>query len=173
METINVQYKITPADYRAAAYYGLLARNRRIILFAGSFAVMALFYAILGQLGVISVGPWVYAVGIAYVVWAALMALNMERGIRTYMKSKDCLIGVPYYFTFAGERIRFHIPAQNVRRELSVKKLTVFELRSVFLLYENAQQAYIVPKSAFTPDHISQMRAAFRKMIPDSFRSKY
>ena len=87
MEPISVQYRITAGDYRAAAYYGLALRNRRIILFAGSFAVLAVIYGFLGKLGILTVGAWVYAVGIAYILWALLMAANIERGIRAYMKT--------------------------------------------------------------------------------------
>ena len=173
METIQAQYQFTVGDFRMASYYGLFLRNRRGLLLAGGIAALAILYYALGALGYLPATPLLSLIGILYIAWILFLMALTERGIRRYLQSPGCMIGKDYRFTFAGDRIRLHIPSQNIRRELPVRKLTVFELHALFLLYVDAQQVYIIPKSAFTEDQVVAMRGAFRKMIPERCSSRF
>ena len=170
---ITAEYSITVGDYRRACYYGLVTRNRRSLRFTVLIMGLFLVYAILMAAGFLPFHPVMYLIGAFYVVWLLLLTGSVERGIYQYKNSPDSLIGVRYRFTGEEYRILIEIPDRNFRHILTIKKITAFELSTIFLLYVDAQQVFIVPKRAFTDGQLAVLRRRFRTVIPDRFVSRY
>ena len=172
-ENFSIQYSISAGDYRAASYYGLVMRNRRSLKITALFFGLFVVYAILTAVGFLPLHPMLKLLGFFYLLWLLFLIGSVEKGIFSYRNSKDSLIGEKYRLTKQGYHLQIELPAKNFRYSTAIKKITAFELRSIFLLYVDAQQVFIVPKRAFTAEQLAGFRESLRSIIPDWFVSRY
>ncbi len=170
---ITAEYTITVGDYRRASYYGLVTRNRKALRFTVLIMGLFILYAILMAVGYLPFHPMMYLIGILYIVWLLVLTGGVEQSILRYRRSPDTLIGTRYRFTGEEYHILIEIPDRSFRHTLVIKKITAFELSSLFLLYVDAQQLFIVPKRAFTEEELLTLRRRFRAVIPERFVSRY
>ncbi|MBQ7534228.1 MAG: YcxB family protein, partial [Stomatobaculum sp.] len=125
-------------------------------------------------IGIIVLHPIILFVAAAYLIWVLIILGQEEIRIRSYVRSKDCLIGLKNTFFMEGNRIRIQIPDKNITANLTVNRLAVaFEISALFLLYTTAQQVYLVPKRAFTEDQLRKIRSTLAKQIPGRFSTRF
>lgn len=171
---VKAEYVLNIHDFRRATYYGLfvryiLALRIMVLVVAGSVA-----YAVAGYLGFISVSPLIFFIAVAYLVWAALIFGKAERNMRSYMKSRQSLLGCAYEIELTKTRIRLRIPERDLDVAFSVSELyCVFEISSLFLIYVSAEQVYIVPKRAFSDEDAEAIRKNFSAKLDKRFRTRF
>ena len=113
-------------------------------------------------------------VAAAYLVWVLIMLAQEELRIRSYVRSKDCLIGLQSQFFMEGNRIRIRIPKKNITADLTVNRLVcAIELSRIFLLYSTPENVYLVPKRVLTEAELRTIRSTLRKQLPGRFTSRY
>ena len=163
MQTIHVNYSITVSDFRKATYYGLFLRHRRALQIMFLVLGVSILYAIGGALGLGTVNYLVF-----------FLALGAEKGIRQYLASPHNTLGCDYDVTIDAHRIRICIPSRKGDSSFLITKLAcVYELSSMYLLYVNTQEVYLLPKRALTAEQVSELRALLqtRKKAKPTSRS--
>ena len=147
MQTIHVNYSITVSDFRKATYYGLFLRHRRALQIMFLVLGVSILYAIGGALGLGTVNYLVFFLALAYLIWGIFLFAGAEKGIRQYLASPPNTLGCDYDVTIDAHRIRICIPSHKGDSSFLITKLAcVYELSSMYLLYVNTQEVYLLPK---------------------------
>ena len=153
MQTIHVNYSITVSDFRKATYYGLFLRHRRALQIMFLVLGVSILYAIGGALGLGTVNYLVFFLALAYLIWGIFLFAGAEKGIRQYLASPHNTLGCDYDVTIDAHRIRICIPSHKGDSSFLITKLAcVYELSSMYLLYVNTQEVYLLPKRALTAE---------------------
>ena len=174
MEKISKEYRVTLGDYRLASYYALAVRNRVAFRIALGALCFGLCYLAAAAFGVLLLHPVILFVAAAYLVWVLIMLGQEEVRIRSYVRSKDCLIGYQSQFTREGNRIRIRIPEKNITADLTVNRLVcAIELSRIFLLYSTPENVYLVPRRVFTEAELRSVRGTLRKQLPGRFTTRF
>ena len=174
MQTIHVNYSITVSDFRKATYYGLFLRHRRALQIMFLVLGVSILYAIGGALGLGTVNYLVFFLALAYLIWGIFLFAGAEKGIRQYLASPHSTLGCDYDVTIDAHRIRICIPSHKDDSSFLITKLAcVYELSSMYLLYVNTQEVYLLPKRALTAEQVSELRALLqtRKKAKPTSRS--
>ena len=174
MQTIHVNYSITVSDFRKATYYGLFLRHRRALQIMFLVLGVSILYAIGGALGLGTVNYLVFFLALAYLIWGIFLFAGAEKGIRQYLASPHNTLGCDYDVTIDAHRIRICIPSHKGDSSFLITKLAcVYELSSMYLLYVNTQEVYLLPKRALTAEQVSELRALLqtRKKAKPTSRS--
>ena len=174
MEKISKEFRITLGDFRQASYYALAIRNRVAFRIAAGALCFGICYLAVSAIGITVLHPVILFVAAAYLVWVLIMLGQEEVRIRSYVRSKDCLIGYQSQFTMEGNRIRIRIPEKNITADLTVNRLVyAIELSALFLLYTTAENVYLVPRRVFTEAELRTIRGTLRKQLPGRFTTRY
>lgn len=174
MREIEIDYTVTLTDFRRASYYGLFLRYKKplLIMFLAVFG--GILYAVAGFSGAGAVNYLVLFIAAAYLVWGLVIFSGAEKNIRKYLRSPDNLIGCEYHLIFDRNRIRITVPEREISENYAVSKLAcVFELSSMFLVYPNVQETYIIPVRAMSNEQRTEMRNCFRSVLKDRFGSRF
>ena len=148
MQTIHVNYSITVSDFRKATYYGLFLRHRRALQIMFLVLGVSILYAIGGALGLGTVNYLVFFLALAYLIWGIFLFAGAEKGIRQYLASPHNTLGCDYDVTIDAHHIRVCIPSRKGDSSFFITKLAcVYELSSMYLLYVNTQEVYLLPKA--------------------------
>jgi len=174
MEKINVEYQITVRDFREATYYGLFLRHRKALRIMCVVVIVGVLYGIAGAMGVGEINPLVLFLTAAYLIWGLVLFAGAEKGIRGYLRTKDSLIGCTYRMELETHRIRLEVPERKIRFSTQINQLAcVFEISSLFLIYANLQDVFILPKRALTEDQRRALQINFREKLGDNFGSRF
>ena len=174
MNRIKAEYTVTLGDFRRATYYALAIRSRTAFLIAAAFLLAGLCLLGATAAGLASTSPLFLFITAASFVWFLMTFARAEGSIRTYLRSDGCLIGRKTLFTMEGNRIGIEIPEKRISAKLQANRLGVaFEISTVFLLYTNASQVYIVPRRAFTEEELRQIRKMLKEQLPGRFSSRF
>ena len=174
MEKICVEYQVTVSDFRRATYYGLFLRHRRALRIMFAVLIVAVVYAIAGAAGVGTINPLVLFLAMAYLIWGIMLFAGAEKGIRSYLRTKDSLVGCTYRAELESHRIRLEVPERNIHFATPVNKLAcVFEMSSLFLVYTTLQDVYILPTRCFHEQQRQALRTNFREKLGDNFGSRF
>ncbi len=174
MEKISKEFRITLGDFRQASYYALAVRNRVAFRIAAGALCFGVCYLVISAIGITVLHPVILFVAAAYLVWVLIMLAQEELHIRSYVRSKDCLIGLQSQFFMEGNRIRIRIPEKNITADLTVNRLVcAIELSRIFLLYSTPENVYLVPKRVLSEAELRSIRSTLRKQLPGRFTSRY
>ncbi len=174
MQTIHVNYSITVSDFRKATYYGLFLRHRRALQIMFLVLGVSILYAIGGALGLGTVNYLVFFLALAYLIWGIFLFAGAEKGIRQYLASPHNTLGCDYDVTIDAHHIRVCIPSHKGDSSFLITKLAcVYELSSMYLLYVNTQEVYLLPKRALTAEQVSELRALLRETIGERFGTRF
>ena len=84
------------------------------------------------------------------------------------------MLGCDYDVTIDAHRIRICIPSHKGDSSFLITKLAcVYELSSMYLLYVNTQEVYLLPKRALTAEQVSELRALLRETIGKRFGTRF
>ena len=174
MEKISREYRVSLGDFRMASYYALAVRNKVAFRIAIGALCFGLCYLAAAAFGILLLHPVILFVAAAYLVWVLIMLAQEELHIRSYVRSKDCLIGLQSQFFMEGNRIRIRIPKKNITADLTVNRLVcAIELSRIFLLYSTPENVYLVPKRVLSEAELRSIRSTLRKQLPGRFTSRY
>ena len=174
MEKISKEFRITLGDFRQASYYALAVRNRVAFRIAAGALCFGVCYLVISAIGITVLHPVILFVAAAYLVWVLIMLAQEELHIRSYVRSKDCLIGLQSQFFMEGNRIRIRSPKKNITADLTVNRLVcAIELSRIFLLYSTPEDVYLVPKRVLSEAELRSIRSTLRKQLPGRFTSRY
>ena len=174
MEKISKEFRITLGDFRQASYYALAVRNRVAFRIAAGALCFGVCYLVISAIGITVLHPVILFVAAAYLVWVLIMLAQEELHIRSYVRSKDCLIGLQSQFFMEGNRIRIRIPKKNITADLTVNRLVcAIELSRIFLLYSTPENVYLVPKRVLSEAELRSIRSTLRKQLPGRSTSRY
>lgn len=174
MQTIDLSYTITVPDFRKATYYGLFLRHRRALRIMFLVLGVSIVYGIAGAMGAGTVNYLVFFLAGAYLIWGLLLFAGAEKGIKHYLAQSGRMLGCRYEVTINDHHIRFRIPEQKSDASVALKKLAcAYEISSLFLLYINMQEVYLLPKRALTDEQCSTLRALLRGALGERFASRF
>ena len=174
MEKIRAEYEITVGDFREATYYGLFLRFRRPLQIMFVVLIAGVLYALGGWYGLGTVNYLVLFLAAAYLIWGLLLFAKTEREILKYLRSPDSFVGCRYIVTLESHRLRIQIPERKADVLKQMNQLAcAFELSHLFLIYVDAQQAYLLPHRALTADQRLALRKNFRERLGDRFGSRF
>lgn len=174
MNRIKAEYNITLGDFRRATYYALAIRSRTAFLIAAAFLMAGLCLLGAAAAGLASPSPVFLFITAAGVVWFLMTFAGTEQNIRAYLRSDGCLIGLKTLFTMDENRIGIEIPEKHIHTRLQANRLGVaFEISTLFLLYTDAAQVYIVPRRAFTEEELRQIRKTLKEQLPGRFSTRF
>lgn len=173
MRSIQTNYTITVQDYRNSSYYIAALQHRRALQVLAVFLAGGLvyLYGLVAELW--AVNYFAAFLIVAYLVWGLVFFARIERSIRKYMLSPECMIGCDFSMLLEDNRLRVQVPAQGIDHSCMVNRLSaVFELSQLFLLFISPQQLYILPKRALETDEIEALRDNFSKRLPERFSTR-
>ena len=174
MEKIKAEYQITVGDFRQATYYGLFLRHRRALRIMFVVVAVGVLYGIAGAMGVGEINPLVLFLTTAYLIWGIVLFAGAEKGIRGYLRTRESLVGCAYRMELETHRIRLEVPERKIQFSTQMNQLAcVFEISSLFLIYANMQDVFILPKRALTAEQCDVLRANFREKLGDNFGSRF
>lgn len=168
---IRAEYPLQLSDFRKASYYIMFRRNRKAFRIA--FIVLLLFfgYVIIAHIKKYPVYVLPFFIAVAYMFWIILVMGSVERKIRSYAKSPASLLGRKIIMIFGGGRMSVKVPDAKVNYACDVRELAaVFELATLFLIYLDGQNLYILPKSALKEKEISQLQKHFTAELGENFQ---
>jgi|GEM_PF-3147827 len=164
---------ITLSEYRAAAYYGLVLRMRRLILAFLLCVALAAAYLAAGQFGLLPYSPILNFIAAAYFVFLIVQFGRLEMGIYRYAKAKDCLIGVPIEYVFSDTTFTVTIPSLGEKNRYDTASIVcVFEITQSFLVYINEQQFFLLSKASLPKGTEGDLRIFFATHLKERFRSR-
>jgi len=174
MEKISVEYQVTLSDFRKASYLGVFLRNRKALRIMFAVLIAGILYAIGGAIGYGKINPLVLFLAMGYFLWGIWLFSGTEKGIRTYMRSKDTLIGCTYRVDITAQDLSIAVPERKINFTTPIKKLTcAFEFGSMFLIYTSMQDVYILPTRVLQEEQKTALRTLLRKKLADNFGSRY
>ena len=174
MEQFSVTYQVTVSEFRQATYYGLFLRHRKALRIMFVVLIVAVLYALGAAFGLGKLNPLVLFLGAAYLIWGLMLFTGAEKGIRRYLRSDDSLIGCTYEVELDKHRFRLEIPERSVRFSVALDKLAcAFELSSLFLIYANMQDAYILPTRCLSEEQRAALRQTLRGKLKDNFSTRF
>lgn len=174
MQEIEIDYHVTLTDFRRASYYGLFLRYKKPLLIMFIAVIGGAVYAVAGLSGGRKINYLVLFIAAAYLLWGLVLFSGAEKNIRKYLRSPGNLIGSRYHLIFDRNRIRLTVPEQGISVNYALSKLAcVFELSSMFLVYPNTQETYIIPISAMSDEQRSTMRNCFSNVLKERFISRF
>ena len=174
MFPIQIDYRITLADFRKATYYGLVVRYRRALLIMLIVLAVGILYALGTAAGLGQPNYLVFFLAAAYLIWGLLLFAGAERGIKRYIKSTDSLIGCDYTAVFEEHHVCFRVPERRINASYHTDRLAcVFELNSMFLIYVSSQDVFPVPKRALSEEATVAIRKNFRARLGERFSSRF
>ena len=174
MQKIQVEYQLTVSDYRASSYYGLVQRQKMAFrIMAGVIAVGILSLVFRESLPA-KLGTLLPFLAGAYLIWGILLFAGVERGIRRYVKTPDCLIGRRYRATIDAQQIRFEIPERKVDVSFPVDELSfAFELSALFMLYVSEDKVFLLPKRSLSDAEVRSLRSLLQSRLKTRFISRF
>jgi len=175
MDKISVEYAITVSDFRRATYYALVQRNRTAIRIMVVVLAVALLYVLLGTLlHLDGFNPLVLFLALAYLVWGILLFAGAEKTIRAYLLTPESLVGCTFRMELESNRVRVEVPERKIQASVPVNQFAcVIELSGMFLLYQTAQDVYILPNRVLTEEQRLSLRKNFRQKLTDRFSSRF
>lgn len=174
MDKISAEYQVTVSDFRRATYFGLFQCHRTPLRIMFVVLAVAILYVLGASIGLGTINPLVLFIAVGYLIWGILLFAGAERGIRTYLKRKDSLIGCTYEAELDSHRIRLEVPERDIHVSTQVNQLTcVFELSSMFLIYTSLQDVYILPHRCMRQEQRLALRRNFRARLGANFGSRF
>ena len=171
---IHAVFRLNISDYRKAAYYGMVQRNRKTMRIAAFVLLAVISYVIFTQ---ISGGQLQYIILFAaggYLVWMLLQFARQEREIHSYIKSQDSILGKEFEMDFDKKHFRVVMPEKGVDNTFEIGKLAiVFELSELFILYASVKDAFLLPKRALSEAEIRWLRERFSALLGSKFESRF
>ena len=174
MHPIELNYELTLSDFRKATYYGLVSLHRTAIVIMLAVLSSIAVYLAAAKAAAQRPNPAVWFLATAYLVWVILLCAGAERGIHSYLKDPNSMIGVPYRTTLDEDSIRLRVPSRGIDQFHRYKKLfCVIELSSLILVYLNSQEVWLIPKRSLTDGQLAAAREVFRSGLDTRFRSRF
>jgi len=173
MQTMTFRYKVHPGDFRRASYYALSIRYKTAfrILFVVLTIALGYLFALLS--GFIKGNFLIPCVAGAYLIWAVLLFANTERQILRYTKSPDSVLGLDFLCRISSTEIIFEIPDRKIHNVYTLSRLAcVYEINSLFSVYLDASQTYLLPHRAMTEEERSRIRSLFQSRLGERFFSR-
>lgn len=174
MET-NLSYRLTPAEYRSACYFGMRIRYHKTFFTMLVAVGLGIVYIIAGRMGAFSSYQTfpLYIIG-AYFLWCAGIVLKTERSVRRGLRSEHSVVGKEILLHIKGERFHFRIPDAQIDSMEKVYRMTyVYEHRNLFLLYFSPSAAFLLPHRCLSAEEVTALRSLFAGKIPERFESFY
>ena len=171
---VRAEFKLYLSDYRKAAYYGMVQRNRTglrlMLVVIGAFIIYVITTLILK----VQMMPVTFFVVGGYAVWVLVLCAGTETKIRRYIKDPETLLGKETVITIDRTQVEVEIPEKDIHSKVAVKDLAfVFELTDLYMLYINNQETYILPKRAVAEKEILLLRELFQKTLSAKFFSRF
>ena len=171
---MNYNTVLTLPEYRAAVYFGLVMRIRGMIRTFLIIFALSIVYLIAGQLGLIPYSMLLNYIVTAYLVFLLFQFGRVELSIYRYSKNPDCLLGVEIIYRFTDTVFTVEIPSRREKNRYDVNGIaSVFEESANFMIYMNAAQTFLLPKSSLTSSDVSELRAFFAAHLKERFASRF
>lgn len=174
MDNISVEYQVTLADFRKATYYGMFLRNRKALRIMFAVLFVGVLYMLGSFIGLGEINPLVLFLALGYFIWGIWLFSGVEKGIRTYLKSENSMIGCTYRAELTAKTLSIAVPERDIRVSLPIKKLAcAFEMSSMFLLYTSMQDVYILPNRVLSDEQRAALRGNLRSKLGDNFGTRF
>lgn len=174
MEKITLDYQVTVGDFRQAMYYGTFLRHRKALRIAFAVLLVGIVYLIGAALGWGTINPWVLFLAAGYLIWALVFLGGIERGIRQYLKSEQCMVGKTFHAELDEKTLHIGIPDKGFAFTSPLRQLTcVFEISSLYMFYTSYQDVYLLPARHLTLEQRIALRAVLRKRLGDDFSTRF
>lgn len=167
---LDLKYRMLPADFREASYYGLFLRKRLGFGMAAVAIIAFVIYAVLCINKVLPMYPVTMFIAGAYLIWIILQLAAVERTVLRYTKQKDTLIGAEYHARFQGKQFTVEIPERNYKLAGETAQFaSAFEISHCFLLCLSEDQMFIVPTRDMSAAEAETMRTILARELGDRF----
>lgn len=171
---MNYKTVLTLPEYRAAVYFGLVMRMRGMIRTFLVLLVLAALYLAAGQFGLLPYSWLLNYIVTAYLVFLLFQFARVERSIYRYSKQPDTLLGVEVIYHFTDTTFTVEIPSRREKNRYDTNAIVmVFEESADFMIYMNASQTFLLPKSSLTEQDRSDLRTFFASHLKDRFSSRF
>jgi len=171
---LQITATITLPDYRSASYYGMFLRTRRAWLAAIAVLAVSAGYCLAASFGVVPASPLPIYLGAAYCIWMLLCLGGTERQVLRYVRAEGNLLDVPIAYTFSDTVCTVEIESRGETQRFDPAEIVcVYEPSRVFMIYMNAEQLFLLPKSGMTDRQIGELRAFFARRLKDRFSSRF
>ena len=170
MQTQEVHFSVTKQDFRAANYY--IAYTNKKPLFVTVIGLLAAYvvYMVLVQLGVLKfwvLGAYLMSLAVFWLIW---QMTKVERAIRAYMRSKDCLLYKKSILRFTDTRMTLRIPENGFNSSgMFADFPCAFETRTAFLVYASGADLFLIPLRAFK----DQQKELFRNILAGTMGNRF
>ena len=173
MWPVQTEYDLRLDLYRQAMYYSLVQRYRLAFLISVPAVFIGLACLLMKLTGVLDFSFPIY-IGAACLVWFILVAARIEKNIRLYLRSPDCLLGRHFKVRFQPDQVRISIEEKKIHVTHSLDKMAaVFELSGLYMLYVDGEQTYLVSKENLNAEEQALLRSRFAEVLGERFVSRF
>ena len=173
MWPVQTEFDLRLGLYRQAHYYSLVQRYRLAFLITVPAVLFGIACLIMQVTGVLSF-PFPIYIGAACLVWLMLVASRVEKNIRLYLKSPDCLLGRHFKVIFRPDEVKIIVEEKKIYVTHPLSRLAaVFELSSLYMLYLDGQQTYLVSKENLSREQQLLLRDQFAAVLNERFISRF
>ena len=173
-KTISAEYELLVDDFRKASYYVLFLRKRMPLLLMFLAIAAAVLYAVGCYLLGRDTNALPLLIAAAYAVWGLVLFAQNEKRIRQYIKSDSSMIGANYVLIIERDRLLVKVAEREISFSLRLNKLeSAIEMSSMFLLFQNAEDFYILPRRALDSEALRELRARLTTSLKERFVSRF
>ena len=161
---IKFKTTINKEDYRSMVYFNVFAKTKiRAILFV-LISLIVITELVLNFLGIYKIeGFYLYFDYFAVAV-LVLLPIEVELICRKMIKTDKCSLGIEKEITINNEGITCIDQNSNSKFEWPLM-YRAYESNKYFLIFINAQQAFIIPKRDLKENEIKELRTIINKKL--------
>ena len=173
MWPVQTEFDLRLGMYRQAHYYSLVQRYRLAFLITVPAVFLGIVFLLMQLTGILSF-PFPIYIGAACLIWLILIASRIEKNIRLYLKSPDCLLGRHFKVIFRPDEVKIIVEEKKIYVTHSLSRLAaVFELSGFYMLYLDGQQTYLVSKENLSQEQQELLRNRFAAVLSDRFITRF
>lgn len=165
------KFKIDAPTFRKALYFNAFARKRTQLAFVIAAWVGAIVLACMNVFGGLQLSNVVQICYIVVLLSVPLLVFSCERGWREYRDS-----GLPERersVSISDDWMKFRISGDPFSEKVEWHNISaVFELAEEFIIYRDADQMVVLPKSVMGEDDIPLMRGLFVSKLGKCFKER-
>ncbi len=173
MWPVQTEYDLRLGTYRQAHYYSLVQRYRLAFLITVPAVFLGIAFLLMQLTGLLNFAFPIY-IGAACLVWFLFIAARVEKNIRLYLKSPDCLLGRHFKVRFSPDQVKIIVEEKKIYVTHPLSRLAaVFELSNFYMLYVDGEQTYLVSKENLSPEQQALLRSRFAEVLDERFVSRF
>ncbi|WP_130811279.1 YcxB family protein [Olsenella sp. Marseille-P4559] len=169
--TYTYKFKIDAPTFRKALYFNAFARKRNQLVFVVAAWVGAIMLACMNVFGRLSLSNVVQICYIVVLLSVPLLVFSCERGWREYRDS-----GLPERdrsISISDDWMKFRISGNPDSEKVGWHNVSaIFELAQEFIIYRDADQMVVLPKSVMKNEDIPLIRSLFASKLGRCYKTR-